>query len=77
MYVGVGLGVACAVAYFVLLSVARRLGLIDWILDTSFARWVRLRDLLPDEDMEDAGWERFEQRRELRRRKRQVSKKRD
>lgn len=58
----------CALAYFVALSIARRAGLIDWLLDTPLARWVRLRDLLPEEDMVDAGWERWEQRRKLRRR---------
>ena len=63
VYVGVGAGVACAVAWFVVTGVARRYGLVDWVLDVPLARWMRLRDLVVNEDLVDAGWERWELRR--------------
>lgn len=66
VYVGIGAGVACAVLWFVTTSVARKYGVIDWLLDLPPAKWARLRDLVVNEDIVDAGWERWE----LRRRKR-------
>ncbi|KAK0775823.1 hypothetical protein LTR59_014410 [Friedmanniomyces endolithicus] len=36
---------------------------VDEALDTSLARWLRLRDLVVNEDLVDAGWERWELRR--------------
>ena len=53
---------ACAVAWFVVTSAARRYGLVDWMLDLPPARWSRLRDLVVNEDLVDAGWERWELR---------------
>lgn len=63
VYVGVGAGVACAIAWFILTGLARRHGLVDWLLDLPLARWMRLRDLVVNEDLVDAGWERWELRR--------------
>lgn len=63
VYVGVGAGVACAVAWFVVTGLARKYGLVDWLLDLPLARWARLRDLVVNEDLVDAGWERWELRR--------------
>jgi dolichyldiphosphatase len=63
VYVGVGAGVACAVAWFVVTGLARRHGIVDWLLDLPLARWMRLRDLVVNEDLVDAGWERWELRR--------------
>lgn len=63
VYVGVGAGVACAVAWFVVTGLARKYGLIDQLLDLPLARWARLRDLVVNEDLVDAGWERWELRR--------------
>lgn len=71
VYVGVAVGAGCAVAWFVVTGLARREGVLDWILESSAARMVRLRDLVVEEDLVQAGWERSEDRR--RRRKREVS----
>ena len=62
-YVGVGVGVACAMAWFVATDLVRTYGLVDWLLEQPLARWVRLRDLVVNEDLVDAGWERWERRR--------------
>jgi dolichyldiphosphatase len=36
------------------------------VLDTSIAKFFRLRDLVVGEDLVDAGWERWQQRRSKR-----------
>lgn len=66
VYVGVVAGVACAAAWFILTSAARRYAIIDWLLDLPLARWARLRDLVVNEDLVDAGWERWEKHRRMR-----------
>lgn len=66
VYVGIAAGVTCAVAWFVVTGMARRYGVIDWLLDSSPARWARMRDLVVHEDLVDAGWERWEARRRKR-----------
>lgn len=59
VYAGVAAGVACGVAWFVATSMARRLGLLEWLLELPIVRWMRLRDLVVNEDLVDAGWERW------------------
>lgn len=66
VYVGVVAGIACAIGWFVFTSLARKYGLIDWLLDTPWARWARLRDLVVNEDLVDAGFERWVKRRQKR-----------
>lgn len=66
VYVGVGVGVSCAVGWFVVTALARRYGLVDWALDLPLVRAVRMRDLVCSEDLVDAGWERWEHRRRKR-----------
>ncbi|KAK0894012.1 hypothetical protein LTR02_012509 [Friedmanniomyces endolithicus] len=63
VYVGLLAGVLCAVAWFAVTSAARHWRWVDEALDTSLARWLRLRDLVVNEDLVDAGWERWELRR--------------
>jgi dolichyldiphosphatase len=63
VYVGVATGVSCAVAWFIITGLARNAGLIEWLLDLPPARWARMRDLVVNEDLVDAGWERWERRR--------------
>lgn len=63
VYVGVGAGVACAVAWFIVTGWARKHGWVDSLLDQPLARWARFRDLVVNEDLVDAGWERWEKRR--------------
>ena len=62
VYVGVAAGIACAIAWFAVTSIARSSGVIEWILELPLARWARLRDLVVNEDLVDAGWERWERR---------------
>jgi len=66
VYVGVTAGAICGVAWFVATSIARHYGLVDWILELRVARWLRLRDLVINEDIVDAGWERWERRKQRR-----------
>jgi dolichyldiphosphatase len=44
-------------------SIGRHYGVIDYLLDFSPVRWLRMRDLLVNEDLVDAGWERWETKR--------------
>lgn len=67
VYVGFAVGSICGVAWFIVTSVARHYGLVDSLLDFRPIRWLRMRDLLVNEDLVDAGWERWEATR-LRRR---------
>lgn len=70
VYVGCAAGAACAVAWFVVLSGARYFGWVDWVLDLEIVKWMRIRDLVVEEDLIDAGWERWERRREAKKAKR-------
>ncbi|KAF4119607.1 dolichyldiphosphatase [Geosmithia morbida] len=56
-------GVACAVAWFVVTAVARRSGWLAWAVDLPVFRMARVRDLIVEEDMCQAGWEKWEARR--------------
>ena len=67
VYVGVAAGVGCAIAWFAVTSIARSYGLIDWMLELPLVRWARLRDLVVHEDLVDAGWERWDSRRQKKR----------
>ncbi len=61
--VGCLAGGACAVAWFAATGLARHLGLLAWAVDLPPARWLRIRDLVVEEDLAHAGWERWERRR--------------
>ncbi|KAK0938755.1 hypothetical protein LTR29_009723 [Friedmanniomyces endolithicus] len=63
VYFGLLAGVLCAVAWFAVTSAARHWRWVDEALNTPLARWLRLRDLVVNEDLVDAGWERWELRR--------------
>ncbi|KAF7552572.1 hypothetical protein G7046_g7373 [Stylonectria norvegica] len=63
--VGCAAGVVCAVGWFVITSVVRQTGLLGWALDTPIARAFRVRDLVVEEDMCQAGWEKWEERRNV------------
>lgn len=67
VYVGIAAGVSCAVAWFVATSIARRCGLVDNLLDLPLLRWLRFRDLVMHESLEDAGWARWELTKQRRR----------
>lgn len=61
--VGCGAGAFSAVAWFLVTTILRRQGWVEWILDTELARLFRMRDLVVEEDLAEAGWERWEVRR--------------
>jgi len=61
--VGCGAGTVCAVAWFGATAAARELGLLAWALDLPPARWLRIRDLVVEEDLAQAGWDKWEARR--------------
>lgn len=58
--VGSAAGAAFAVVWFVVVGVVRGTGLLGWALDTPLAKAVKVRDLLVDEDLPDAGWEKWQ-----------------
>lgn len=60
VYVGVAVGVGCAIAWFIVTGLARQTGLVDKLLDFPPLRWLRFRDLVVHEGLEDAGWGRWE-----------------
>ncbi|KAI5461167.1 hypothetical protein BGZ63DRAFT_404063 [Mariannaea sp. PMI_226] len=61
--VGYIAGAISAAGWFAITSLARHVGLLEWALDTPIARAFRLRDLAVQEDMCQAGWEKWEQKR--------------
>jgi len=63
--VGVLAGAVFALVWFVSTTILRRSGWVEWSLDTQLARLVRLRDLIVTEDLQDAGWARWDERRRL------------
>ena len=66
VFVGCAAGAASAVAWFCITACMRRFGLVEWLLDSRIACMLRMRDLVVDEDLVDAGWERWEARRKYR-----------
>lgn len=67
--VGVAAGASSAVAWFIVTTILRRYGWIDWALENPLARMLRMRDLVTTEDLVDAGWVRYQSRRRARRAK--------
>jgi dolichyldiphosphatase len=65
--VGAVAGIAFAIIWFFFTTLLRRHGWIDWALDTWLSRRLRVRDLITTEDLMDAGWERWESRRKMKR----------
>lgn len=65
--VGVGAGLLFALVWFVFTSYLRSFGWIDWGLSLDISRQLRFRDLILTEDLQDAGWGRWEDRRKMKR----------
>lgn len=65
VYVGVVAGAVFALAWFGFTSILRSSKWLEWGLDTQLARAVRMRDLIVTEDMQDAGWARWDTRRRM------------
>jgi dolichyldiphosphatase len=58
--VGCAAGTVSAVGWFVITTVIRRSGLLAWGLDLPIARFFRFRDLVVEEDLCQAGWEKWD-----------------
>ncbi|KAH7362213.1 PAP2 superfamily protein [Plectosphaerella cucumerina] len=56
-------GTICAVGWFVATAWLRDVGLLAWALQIPVVKWFRFRDLLLEEDLCQAGWERWEEKR--------------
>jgi dolichyldiphosphatase len=56
-------GSGCAVGWFAVTYALRETGLLAWALDFPVVRWFRIRDLVVEEDLCQAGWEKWEDRR--------------
>lgn len=62
---GAGVGAVTAVVWFGATGVLRRTGWLGWALENPLVRRARVRDLIIEEDMAQAGWEKWEQRRSV------------
>ena len=60
--VGCAAGAIFAIFWFGITSYLRSAGWIDWALENSIAKYFRMRDLVINEDLVDAGWERWQMR---------------
>ncbi|KAF4536081.1 Pap2 domain-containing protein [Lasiodiplodia theobromae] len=65
--VGCAAGAVFALLWFGFTSWLRRSGWLEWGLELGLAKALRFRDLVVEEDLVDAGWARWEERRKLRR----------
>ena len=64
VFAGCLAGAVSAVGWFGITYVARQTGLLSFALDLPVARWFRLRDLVVEEDLCQAGWEKWENRKQ-------------
>ncbi|KKK24148.1 hypothetical protein P175DRAFT_0559620 [Aspergillus ochraceoroseus IBT 24754] len=64
---GFSVGIMFAFAWFYFTGLLRSTGWIDWALDLSLAKLLRFRDLVVSEDLIEAGWQRWESKRKLKR----------
>ena len=64
--VGCAFGVVIAIFWFAFTAYLRWSGWLDWALEHRLARYFRVRDLVITEDVVDAGWIRWEDRRRKR-----------
>lgn len=60
--VGTFAGALSALAWYGITHVVRQTGLLHWALESPPARGFRLRDLVVTEDLSQAGWEKWEDR---------------
>lgn len=58
--VGFLAGVLVAILWFFFIMVTRKSGLLDWALGLDFVRLFRIRDMVVEEDLCQAGWEKWE-----------------
>ncbi len=60
--VGYTAGTIFAIVWFVCTTIVRQSGLLRWGLDLDITRLFRVRDLVVEEDMCQAGWEKWEEK---------------
>lgn len=65
--VGSGAGAGSAVAWFIVTGLVRSEGWVEWALELKGLRLLRVRDLVVEEDLAEAGWQRWEERRRRKR----------
>lgn len=58
--VGSAAGTASAIAWFLLTTAFRRSGCLAWGIEHPVARFFRVRDLIVEEDLSQAGWEKWD-----------------
>ncbi|KAI0011153.1 PAP2-domain-containing protein [Xylariaceae sp. FL0662B] len=58
--VGCAAGTVSAVGWFIITSILRQSGLLAWALENPIAKWFRVRDLVVEEDLCQAGWEKWD-----------------
>ncbi|KAK7754907.1 hypothetical protein SLS62_003221 [Diatrype stigma] len=58
--VGSVAGAVSAVGWFAFTSAVRRSGWLLWAMELPLARWLRVRDLVVEEDLCQAGWEKWD-----------------
>ncbi|KAI0471938.1 PAP2 superfamily protein [Xylariaceae sp. FL0804] len=58
--VGSAAGAASALGWFVITAIMRQSGWLLWLMDTTIARWLRVRDLVVEEDLCQADWEKWD-----------------
>jgi dolichyldiphosphatase len=58
--VGCLAGAVTALSWFLVTTVVRQIGLLSWALDQPLVRLFRMRDLVVQEDLCQAGWEKWE-----------------
>ena len=61
--VGCLAGGVTGVSWFLFTTVLRQIGLVSWALDQPLVRLFRMRDLVVEEDLCQAGWEKWEGKR--------------
>ncbi|KAH8161757.1 hypothetical protein CIB48_g6490 [Xylaria polymorpha] len=57
--VGCTAGSVIAVTWFAVTSILRRIGLVAWAMEIPIAKWLRVRDLVIEEDLCQSGWEKW------------------
>ncbi|CAJ2508087.1 Uu.00g092730.m01.CDS01 [Anthostomella pinea] len=58
--VGCAAGIVSAVGWFIITTIIRQTGWLAWAIETPVAKWLRVRDLVVEEDLCQAGWEKWD-----------------
>jgi len=64
--VGCVAGMISAISWFLITTTVRKIGILEWALEQYPARLLRMRDLVIEEDLCQAGWEKWEGKRNSR-----------